>query len=681
MFTPGISIYRGKKRSPMFTGSGHFFAFLLVSTFVSVYALLSFQLVAWKTYFFRGTVSLQESCGYSAIATDTVDLPREALLAQPLSPISIPHDTKVLTAELGTQKPYYHVRYRCLVESKDFRDAKGVIYLHTGWIFGAEIAVLINDQTRVSSHGNDKPTVPLTQADLKKELFTIDIFSSSPRMGYFGMVGAQPMTIGVGSAVNARIFGLETSLQTTFHLLILLPILTLGLVLVFSWILGNRSRLMLGAFFFFVASATENVFSLFGDLWPWNIEITFLLSNPLTMGTGLAFLVFGTQILEVAPRYIIHLIIGVVGLLSLEFVALFLSSDPNSLVVSQLNMFKIVIIVASLVLILLGVRNTLRADLDRPRRNVNLVFLVFTGVFAVALGFEIYFRVFNTMFYPLVQFVYLLMPFFVGGVLLYTISLIEKNYQIEKTAREKMEHDLDLAREIQDSLAPPPAHLYSGNLRVTCHQVKHHQVAGDWMAVREMPNGELIALVADATGKGMQAALVIHAIQSLWADTLGETNFDPDAWIARVNRSLVRLGETKKHSMTLGLIRISGDELKYWSAGHLPLFVCESEASGDPNASRLNVKPVVAKGSVVGLNPEIKLEPASYKIGLGKNTTILLGSDGVFTKGSRSGRREITELVGRLELGGKAALLSIEVEDDKTLVIIEKTCLQNDLSA
>src|SRR5690606_25320994 len=137
----------------------------------------------------------------------------------------------------------------------------------------------------------------------------------------------------------------------------------------------------------------------------------------------------------------------------------------------------------------------------------------------------------------------MVIPLFVGGILLYTVSLIEKSYQEEKARRQKYESDLDLAREIQDSLSPPPDTTVMGNIKVSCYQIKHHQVAGDWTACRRIGDDRTIIVVADATGKGMQAALVIHAVQSLWAEQLDYLEFKPQQWIERVNRALFKLGE------------------------------------------------------------------------------------------------------------------------------------------
>jgi hypothetical protein len=318
-------------------------------------------------------------------------------------------------------------------------------------------------------------------------------------------------------------------------------------------------------------------------------------------------------------------------------------------------------------IVVAGVRKMRERD-DHPRRRRVEAFLIgIVASFAVLCALDAYFTLASVPI-TLTRQINVFLPYFVGGVILYTLANIEREYRAELVSRQRIEHDLEVAREIQDSLAPPPAQVFAGDLRVACYHVKHDKVAGDWMALRSMPNGDLIAVVADATGKGIQAALVAHALQSLWADSLADAEFDPAAWVARVNRTLYRLGETKPHSLTLGIVRIAGDRVTYWSAGHVPLFIVRREASG-----RSLVSPLMARGAVLGLAPEVALTESTTVLPPGAEVSILLGTDGVFVRGSRSGRREVLGLVEQLTASGVDALAATVVEDDKTLVVITRS--------
>lgn len=242
----------------------------------------------------------------------------------------------------------------------------------------------------------------------------------------------------------------------------------------------------------------------------------------------------------------------------------------------------------------------------------------------------------------------------------------EARERVARAERARVERDLELAREIQDSLAPP-ALLSRDNVIAYCFQKKHSQVGGDWAAMRLGDQGEFYAVVADAAGKGVQAALVIHAVQSLWAETLGRRNFDPKEWIDRVNHALCQLGEKQPHMVTMGVVRIHQGVCTYWSAGHLPLFI----VMRNPGEEDL-VRVIMGRGNPLGLREDMEIEPAATNLAGKSNVSLLLGSDGVFEKGTLYRSKDIIGIRDGLRLRGNAVLEECPAEDDKTLVWIDK---------
>lgn len=238
--------------------------------------------------------------------------------------------------------------------------------------------------------------------------------------------------------------------------------------------------------------------------------------------------------------------------------------------------------------------------------------------------------------------------------------------QNERLRVEAMEKELAVAREIQDSFAPPPSLVHTDRLTASFYQLKHATLGGDWMAVRKLPGGELAIVVADATGKGVQAALVIHAVQSLWAYALDEEAFDPEAWIQAVNRALRRLGRKKAHSMSLGLALVGPDTLRYYSAGHVPLFILAGDGDDE------KILPVVARGNLLGLTDELTLTPTELRLDQIHVRSILIGTDGAFDKGVRVRKSNVVQLLDGLARNGAGALASCPAEDDKLLVWVKR---------
>ncbi len=241
-------------------------------------------------------------------------------------------------------------------------------------------------------------------------------------------------------------------------------------------------------------------------------------------------------------------------------------------------------------------------------------------------------------------------------------QLIIQNERLRTAALEK---DLALAQEIQDSFAPPSALVSLLGLRASFYQLKHDTLGGDWMATRLLANGDLAVLVVDVTGKGVQAALVVHAVQSLWAHSLDNPVFDPEAWIRSVNRTLLQLGQRKDHTLSLGLVVMNPDTMLYYSAGHVPVFL----VSGD--ADHQTVVPVLGRGNLLGMNADHRVHPLTVDLRALQGWSVLIGTDGVFDKGVRTKKKTVEALLRSLQEEGAQALAKCPAYDDKLLVWIE----------
>jgi hypothetical protein len=233
--------------------------------------------------------------------------------------------------------------------------------------------------------------------------------------------------------------------------------------------------------------------------------------------------------------------------------------------------------------------------------------------------------------------------------------------------RLRFERDLSVAREVQDSFAPLPLELRGDGLEAACFQDKSGPLGGDWFAVRRLPTGDLVVAVADATGKGVQASLVVHAVQSLWVDALlKETEpFDPARWLANLNRVLMVLGRTKSHTLSLGIAIVNQSQVRYWSAGHPPLFVVHGPMSARQATA------LTARGSILGVWESAWDKPAVLSLEGKIDPHVLIGTDGVFGRGTLTRARDVLELHGRLASGIPEPLQACVGRDDKMLVWIK----------
>jgi serine phosphatase RsbU (regulator of sigma subunit) len=270
----------------------------------------------------------------------------------------------------------------------------------------------------------------------------------------------------------------------------------------------------------------------------------------------------------------------------------------------------------------------------------------------------------------------LAMIFLIGGFIFHLVLSVKSSREarrefqaralLDNFEKARLNNDLLLARRIQDSLSAYNNNDSSPFITKIYHR-RYSQIGGDWVALRRDRSRALYVLVADAAGKGVQAALVLHSVQALWAESLGNPHFDPEGWLKRVNSALCQLGTRKPHMLTLGIAKFSYNTCSYYSAGHLPLFLVTRTVDSDPD----DVKILLAPGTPVGLIEELTIGHASYACG--EDFLALLGSDGFFQSGSHQKRNAILRLKDRLQAGEDVLDHTGKNGDDQTLVWISRT--------
>ena len=283
------------------------------------------------------------------------------------------------------------------------------------------------------------------------------------------------------------------------------------------------------------------------------------------------------------------------------------------------------------------------------------------GVTAVTkIGYEI----------SIVSFLCICMAAYLQRFLIYRVVVVTqtefKSQQLAvKLERARAERDMELAQEIQDSMRVREA-MNIGPFRVEFMFRRKSIVGGDWYAVRADEQGEIYILIVDAAGSGVQAALVLHAIQSLWAAALEEGLFIPSKWLGTVNNALVTLGRREPQSVTAGILKVTGESLTYWNAGHVPCFVATGLDAD------VVIKSISGKGTILGVQRDITIVPAHFDLTKGVRQRVLLATDGVFPSAFTVSKRKIAKLL--VDIGHLQHKVLDEVastDDDRTLVVLD----------
>ncbi len=234
--------------------------------------------------------------------------------------------------------------------------------------------------------------------------------------------------------------------------------------------------------------------------------------------------------------------------------------------------------------------------------------------------------------------------------------------QSERLRVEAVEQQILLANDIQDCLAPPDKFISPHGVEARFFKRKYHQLGGDWMALRTTGNGDLVFAVADVTGKGVSAALVVHAVQSLWAQAFANPDFDAVDWLHSVNAALLVMGQNKPHTLTMGILVVSKNQIRYFSAGHVPVHVFNGQKS---------MRTLLGRGNILGVFPDLQLRPISFELDPSQAHLIVMGTDGALDKGSRARSSQIMKLINELHTVGEDAFEQCHSEDDKLIVSIE----------
>lgn len=92
---------------------------------------------------------------------------------------------------------------------------------------------------------------------------------------------------------------------------------------------------------------------------------------------------------------------------------------------------------------------------------------------------------------------------------------IQKTYFLEERIdKERMEEELSIAKSIQQGLLPDPVPEIKG-IDLAARTISSREVGGDYFDIAPTPDGNNIFAIADVTGKGVPAALLMANLQSM----------------------------------------------------------------------------------------------------------------------------------------------------------------------
>jgi phosphoserine phosphatase RsbU/P len=190
----------------------------------------------------------------------------------------------------------------------------------------------------------------------------------------------------------------------------------------------------------------------------------------------------------------------------------------------------------------------------------------------------------------------------------------------EQKKRQRLENEILIAREVQNELFPQSIPKIAGvEIEAICRAAR--SVSGDYYDFIQLSPTHLAIAVADISGKGISAALLMASLQAALRSQLlvpGSESMSTSELVSRLNKHLVRnTGDDRFATFFIAVYDSASRHLRYTNAGHLPSFLI----------SRDSALHLDKGGMVLGVAEEIDYEEGCVIV---PNDSLLVGySDGL----------------------------------------------------
>jgi serine phosphatase RsbU (regulator of sigma subunit) len=242
---------------------------------------------------------------------------------------------------------------------------------------------------------------------------------------------------------------------------------------------------------------------------------------------------------------------------------------------------------------------------------------------------------------------------------------------------EKNEKELKQARGVQQKLLPEklPCNDF---LQSFAFYIPVEEVGGDYYDLFMLKDGVYAVFIADVSGHGVSAALVMSAAKIL-LKTIASADLDPAQTLRKVNDTLVNnISVNRFLTAFYAIIDTNQRKMTYTCAGHCPILLF--------NKDKKDYQQFQSDGFFVGMFPELDLPNHEFRYTKGENRLILY-TDGVVDcqnrKKSQFGLIRLKSIIAKtLDESAEHAVQTVEnemkkfignyaIEDDQTIFIVD----------
>src|SRR5216684_3016712 len=223
----------------------------------------------------------------------------------------------------------------------------------------------------------------------------------------------------------------------------------------------------------------------------------------------------------------------------------------------------------------------------------------------------------------------------------------------EENKRRRLENEISIAREVQNQLFPSTLPSVPGvEIEAFCKAAR--SVSGDYYDFIELSPTHIAIAIADISGKGISAALLMASLQAALRSQMlseGSERLSMAELVSRLNKHLVRnTGDDRFATFFIAVYDSNARTLRYTNAGHLPAFLICNGTSEQLDKG----------GMVLGVMEDYVYEEGSLTV---EREALLIGySDGLIEPenvyGEEFGIRRLQEAAVRVQ--GAAPLMVAE---------------------
>ena len=259
-----------------------------------------------------------------------------------------------------------------------------------------------------------------------------------------------------------------------------------------------------------------------------------------------------------------------------------------------------------------------------------------------------------------------------------TLVSVQNSFLIEEQIEKKrLEEEMRIARRIQERLLPQQTPDI-GHYEVAALARPSRLVGGDYYDVVRVQDERLLLAIADVTGKGMPAALLMANLQASLHVVL-PMEMTIEQAVGHINRVICQNTDTDRFiTFFLAILHLDSGEMEYVNAGHNPPMVLRQNGS---------IELLEKGGLLLGVLDQIgyeqgkvKLDPGDIAVLFTDGVTEAMGADGeeyhedrlepVLNRAQTQSAADIVDMVHKdiAEFTGNVE----ELSDDLTMLIVKR---------